>query len=57
MAIVSPKTLEFKMPREEFALMQNGMKGAYTLMIGCNLCTTNGEFATLVSKQGLLLSQ
>ena len=37
--------------------MQNNMERVYTLMTGSNLCTTNGEFATLGSKQGLLLSQ
>jgi len=55
MIIVS--LIEFKLPREEFALMQNRMKVAHTLMIGSNLYTTNDEFATFGSKQGLLLSQ
>ena len=57
MATLSPKSLEFKILREIFALMHNKMEIAFTLMIGSNLCTINDEFATLGSKQGLLLSQ
>ena len=57
MTTVSPKSLKFKMLREGFVFMQTKMEGTYTLMIGSNFWIIKGEFATLVSKQGLLLSQ